>query len=174
MPERRPAIRTGRTGPEFRGPETPHSIEVEHEELMEELARLERAPGDPGAAAGSAARTLRPHFEKETVLVLPPLEVRESLDGGRMEADPQEVRALVRDLRLELPKMLREHRRIDRALEQLADVARRTRAVEGLAFAEKLRLHAEMEEEVLYPAALPRGRFLEERARRSRPASRRR
>lgn len=162
MPETRQAPGSGGVGARSLQPRTPHSIEIEHEELMEDLAHLVGAPGETGAAARTVAEILRPHFEKERALALPPLGILRSLAQGYADGEAQETRALVRDLRRELPAMLEEHQRIGRAVEHLADVAKRTGSADGRAFAEKLRLHAEMEEEILYPAALLIGRFLEE------------
>ncbi len=147
---------------------TPRSIEVEHEELLEELARLASIPGEVGAAAGSVSEVLRPHFERETVLALPPLGILRALEEDPVGTDSQEVRDLVHDLRGELPTMLREHRQIMRALERLSVMAAKAGEVEGVDFTEKLRLHAQLEEEVLYPAALLIGRFLDEHSAMSR------
>ncbi len=146
---------------------TPRSVEVEHEELLDQLTRLVETSGDVGAAARTVAEVLRPHFERETILALPPLGALPSLDVARVSGNTREVRDLVHRLRRELPRMLREHRQVGRALERLAASAQRTGNAEGIAFAEKLRLHAEMEEEVLYPTALLIGRFLDEHAARA-------
>ncbi len=146
-------------------PKTPHSIDVEHQELLEEPRRLAGAPGEAGAAA-RAVTDIKRHFAKETVLALPPLGLLPSLGQGRAIEEQQDVLSLIGDLRRELPTMLEEHQQIGRALEQLTEAATRMGSAEGRAFAEKLRLHAEMEEEVLYPTALLIGRFLEEHAAR--------
>ena len=50
--------------------------------------------------------------------------------------------------------MLAEHRQVVDALEKLAAAARVEKRPDATRFAEKLRLHAETEEQVLYPAAI--------------------
>ena len=57
-------------------------------------------------------------------------------------------------LQNDLPQMLAEHRQVVDALEKLATAARVEKRPDAARFAEKLRLHAETEEQVLYPAAI--------------------
>jgi hypothetical protein len=56
--------------------------------------------------------------------------------------------------------MLAEHKAIVARLEGLTDAARKARKYAYVSFAEKLVLHAQMEEEVLYPAAILIGEYL--------------
>lgn len=57
-------------------------------------------------------------------------------------------------LAAEMPQMLEEHKRIVDALEKLAEAASTEKKAGPARFADKLRLHARKEEEVLYPAAI--------------------
>jgi hypothetical protein len=63
-------------------------------------------------------------------------------------------------LQAELPQMLGEHKAIVAALHKLADAARRENHMAYAHFAEKLMLHAQTEEEVLYPTAILLGEYL--------------
>ena len=63
-------------------------------------------------------------------------------------------------LKADLPHMLAEHQAIVKALDQLAAAGRTERQEAALQFAEKLKLHARNEEEVLYPAAILTGEYL--------------
>jgi len=56
--------------------------------------------------------------------------------------------------------MLKEHKAIVDALDDLKDEAKKARRSEYLLFAEKLILHARNEEEVLYPAAVLVGEYI--------------
>ena len=56
--------------------------------------------------------------------------------------------------------MLAEHARIVEALGRLADAAEREDNQQVAQFAEKLKLHAQTEEQVLYPAAIVVGDYL--------------
>src|SRR6188472_3988953 len=53
--------------------ETPSSVQREHRELHDELARAIRAGGKTGEAAGKVEKLLRPHLQKEEQYALPPL-----------------------------------------------------------------------------------------------------
>jgi hypothetical protein len=57
-------------------------------------------------------------------------------------------------LRRELPGMLQEHGRIRSAVQALRTAAQAERNAPAARLAEELALHAESEEEVLYPAAI--------------------
>lgn len=63
-------------------------------------------------------------------------------------------------LKAELPEMLGEHKVIVAALENLKTAAEAENKPEHARFAEKLALHAQTEEEVLYPAAILVGEYL--------------
>jgi Hemerythrin HHE cation binding domain len=63
-------------------------------------------------------------------------------------------------LKNDLGEMLEEHKAIVVQLEGLTDAAKEKRKYAYVRFAEKLVLHARMEEEVLYPAAILIGGYL--------------
>ncbi len=56
--------------------------------------------------------------------------------------------------------MLREHKEIVDALKKLSGAAKKERKTQYARFAEKLILHAQTEEEVLYPASILLGQYL--------------
>jgi hypothetical protein len=62
-----------------------------------------------------------------------------------------------------VPRLLDEHLAIVAALQVLLDKANELGRPDASAFARKLIVHAELEEEVLYPAAILVGEYLEER-----------
>ena len=63
-------------------------------------------------------------------------------------------------LRTELRQMLSEHKEIVARLKTLTDAALKENKLDYVQFAEKLSLHAQTEEEVLYPAAILVGEYL--------------
>lgn len=142
----------------------PKALKAEHAELHEELVTLTRAPGPVGAAARRVATLLHPHFVREEQYALPPLGLLVALSRGRVPPGARGVLRLTDRLEADLGRMLREHRQVARALRGLAAAARRARRPEAARFADKLRRHAESEEQVLYPAALLVGRWVRERA----------
>ena len=138
----------------------PLPLQQEHEALHEELRRATRAPGEVGEAAKALARLMHPHFVKEDQIALPPLGLLAPLARGEVEPGMAEVRALTDRLEAERPQMLEEHKAILVALRRLQEVAKRDGEAGTVAFAEQLALHAQTEEEVMYPAALLVGRYL--------------
>ena len=67
---------------------------------------------------------------------------------------------LFEKLRAELPRMLEEHKLVIGALRRLAAAAKQEKKPEAARFAEALKLHAETEEQILYPAALLVGDYI--------------
>lgn len=66
-------------------------------------------------------------------------------------------------LKMELPEMLAEHQLIVVALKDLIQQATAENHPEVVAFAEKLILHAQTEEEVTYPTAILIGDYIKHR-----------
>lgn len=142
-------------------PFIPQPITAEHEELHEELVRATQAGGQTGTAAAEVARLLHQHFEAEEAYALPPLGYLAILSRGEPAGDVTEVLAMTRQLVDDLPNMLQEHRDIVAALRVLVQAATDEHKPEHVRFAEKLMLHAQTEEEILYPAAILVGKYLE-------------
>jgi Hemerythrin HHE cation binding domain len=140
--------------------EIPDPLKAEHGELHVELIAAIDSGGAVGAAAKAVAELLHPHFVKEEAYALPPLGLLALLAKGEVRPEMAEVLAMTDKLRSELPNMLAEHARIVEALGRLADAAAREGNRQVAQFAEKLKLHAQTEEQVLYPAAIVLGDYL--------------
>ncbi|MBI2189446.1 MAG: hemerythrin domain-containing protein [Acidobacteria bacterium] len=140
--------------------EIPRSIEIEHRELHRELAAATQVPGRTGEAAQHVAALLHGHFEREEEFALPPLALLGPLAGGRVPAEAETVIAMTDRLETELARMLDEHEAIVVALNDLERAARDERHPEVVRFVEQLELHAQREEEILYPAAILVGKYL--------------
>jgi hypothetical protein len=140
----------------------PEAMRVEHEEIHAHLEAATKAPGAVGAAARELVEVLAPHFDRENQIALPPLGLLAPLAHG--ETVPDEVRAralaMTDSLDAELPGMLEEHVRIAAAAKKLEQVARDHGDADAEALARKLQVHARMEEEVNYPAAVLVGMLL--------------
>jgi iron-sulfur cluster repair protein YtfE (RIC family) len=148
------------------GMEIPESIQREHEAIHSALVDATQAPGRVGAAAKTLAAVLDPHFVREEEIALPPLGLLAALAAGTPlpEATLAAAAEMTGTLRAEMPQMLEEHAKIRSAVSELRAAARAERAVAQEDLADALALHAQTEEEVLYPAALLVGDLL--RARR--------
>jgi hypothetical protein len=142
----------------------PPSLKHEHGEMRASLEISAKAIGKSGEAAREVARLLVPHFKKEEEYALPPLDALAVLAGGGIPENPEAIIAKADRLRYELAEMLREHQAIAKALEYLYDVATDDARPELARFARKLLLHAQMEEQIYYPASLMIGEYLKLRA----------
>ena len=138
----------------------PQSLKAEHEELHSELAKATTAGGRVGEAAKEVARRLHPHFVKEEENAMPPLGLLSLLAEGRITPDMTKVLPMTDKLKAQLPEMLKEHKAIVAALEGLISASKAENKPEFAHFAEKLILHAQTEEEVLYPASMLIGEYL--------------
>jgi iron-sulfur cluster repair protein YtfE (RIC family) len=132
----------------------PRSIQEEHREIHAALEAAVRAPGRTGNAARELAEVLHPHFVREEQIALPPLGLLRPLAAGDRPPEAAAALAMADSLRRELPGMLREHGRIRTAVERLRAAAVAERNALAARLAEQLALHAQTEEEVLYPAAI--------------------
>ena len=138
----------------------PAPLKEEHEELHADLVRATKAGGRTGEAAKAVAVALHPHFVKEEAFALPALGLLADLAHGKLDPAMLNVLALTDKLEAELPAMLEEHKAIVSALMALTEAADAESKPEAARFAQKLILHAQTEEQVLYPAALLVGRYL--------------
>jgi hemerythrin-like domain-containing protein len=154
----------------------PESLEAEHEELHQQLYKGIKMGGKVGEAAKAVADILHPHFKKEEEYALPPLGLLSSLvledreqmgrEGGG-EADSKiaqdiknNVIVITDKLNSDLPHMIEEHNEIVAALNNLIEIAKAENKTDLVAFAEKLKLHAKTEEQILYPTAILIGKYL--------------
>jgi iron-sulfur cluster repair protein YtfE (RIC family) len=145
----------------------PESIEREHAAIHTLLVEATQAPGRVGSAAKALASVLHPHFVREEEIALPPLGLLAPLAAGTPigEAVLADALAMTEALRAELPRMLDEHQRIRTAVEALRLAAAAEQATKFEELAAQLALHAQSEEELLYPAAVLVGDMLRARRR---------
>jgi len=138
----------------------PKPLKEEHAELHAELVAATKAGGRMGEAAKSVAQVLHPHFVKEEEYAMPPLGLLQMLAEGKLPHDIPAAIAMTDRLKKDLSHMLHEHKAVIAALHKLMEAAENERKPEYVYFAEKLKLHAQTEEEVLYPAAILVGEYL--------------
>jgi hypothetical protein len=141
----------------------PPSMQLEHEELHEELARAMRAGGRTGEAARAVMHALRPHMAREEELVVPALSLLAPLAADGVTPEMAEMLPRVTALKAYLPHMLADHRRIVETLTELMKAAVEERNHGFARFAQKMIVHAQSEEEILYPAAILVGEYLKEK-----------
>lgn len=144
----------------------PRSVQTEHEAIHSTLVEATKAAGPVGKAAQQLAEVLHPHFVREEQIALPPLGLLARLAGGARlsNAEVTEALSMTDALKRELPRMLEEHKRIRTAVDNLRTAAKAERAAKYEELADHLALHAQTEEEVLYPAAVLVGDLIRARA----------
>ena len=135
-------------------------MKLEHEELHAALVQATKAGGKTGEAGKAVAKVLHHHFVKEEEFALPPIGLLSLLARGKIDKKMLGVLAMTDRLKAELGQMLHEHKAVVAALKKLVAAAKKEKLPEHARFAEKLMLHAQTEEEVLYPAAILIGDFL--------------
>ena len=140
--------------------ESPESLRFEHEELHEQLDKAVRAGGATGEAARRVLEVVAPHMRLEEEFAIPPLVLLPALASGTVTPEMMDVVAKSARLKEELPGMLADHQRIVTAVKNLMQAAMEEKHVGFAEFARKLILHAQMEEEVLYPAAILVGEYV--------------
>jgi hemerythrin HHE cation binding domain-containing protein len=138
----------------------PDSLRLEHEQLHGQLAEATHLAGRTGEAARRVARILHPHFLREDEYAIPPLGLLARLARGQATPDMAEVLPLVARLKEEMPLMMEEHRAITGALIEFGNAASEEDQEQWAEFADELRHHAQIEEEVLYPAAILVGEYV--------------
>jgi len=143
----------------MKGP-VPEALRVEHEELREQLHTAAAAGGKTGEAAEAVMRVLRPHILLEEEFAIPPLMLLPRLARGEITPDMRKAMTQAETLKAELPRMLDEHKLIVEALQRLLQAAQAEGHTGFARFAQKMILHAQLEEEVLYPASILIGEYL--------------
>ena len=139
----------------------PVSLSIEHRELHATLDAITKGPGTTGMAAFRVAELMHEHFKSEEEFAMPPLALLRPLaEGVGVRGSAPAAIAMSDRLTADWPRMLDEHKAIREALAVLAVEARLENRPEVLHFVEKLKLHAQQEEEILYPAAILVGEYL--------------
>lgn len=139
---------------------TPPSLRAEHEELRRELVAVAKLRGHLGEAAQAVVDSLHSHLVKEEKYTLPLLGALPSLAAGKIPPNVEEIRSLAERLETELGLMVREHCAIVTTVKRFAEVAHQEERTDLVQLAIKLKLHVANEEEVLYPAAVLVGKYL--------------
>jgi hypothetical protein len=151
---------TGGVDDEEEGAAIPASLSIEHRELRATLDAMTKLPGTTGMAAFRVAELMHEHFKSEEEFAMPPLALLRPLAQGAGVPGSAAAIAMSDRLKAVWPIMLHEHKTIREALAVLAVEARVENRPEALRFVDTLTLHAQQEEELLYPAAILVGEYL--------------
>jgi hypothetical protein len=140
----------------------PSSIQEEHKHLHHQLDAALASGGKTAEKARVVADVLSSHFEQEEAFAMPPLGLLHSLAHKQPvdEADARKAIDMATRLRQEYDAMLKEHQVLTEALHALAAAAQEEGKPAHAHFAEALIMHAQNEEQILYPATLVIGEYL--------------
>ena len=140
----------------------PSSLEEEHKETHEKLAKIVSSLGDTANIAKQVQSILQPHFEKEEQLSIPVLgALQPYVDGTLTEEAKNQAIQLSQQFKQEYPTMLEEHKQIVAALDNLEKTAMQENRQDAISFIADLKSHAINEEQVTYPATIVIGELLE-------------
>jgi hemerythrin-like domain-containing protein len=138
----------------------PGSLKIEHEELYEELNRAARTTGKVGDAAMLAFKPFQSHIRKEEEIAFPPLDVLQSLAEKDVTTALTGIIKLSDKLKDELQGFIYEHDQMRKALQQMNDEAMKEQKYEYADLAKMLMRHMQLEEQILYPAAILAGEYI--------------
>lgn len=141
--------------------EIPQSIQVEHENLKADFKNVIASGGKVAQKAEILADVLYPHFTKEEETMLPQLGLLLILAGGKWDIESEDILLTADRLQAEFQELKKEHEKILKALEGLKSAAKEENNFYAEKFVYDLSLHAQIEEQVLYPAVVVIGRYLD-------------
>lgn len=140
----------------------PQALRLEHVKLREQLYSITKESSDLGAAARAVMELFYLHAIKEEERVLPALEALPQLAGGKITDSMSPLRGIADDLKAGLyEELIEDHKAIVAALKAVSQLALAQGRTDYVKFADCFILHAQMEEEILYPAALVTAEYFE-------------
>jgi iron-sulfur cluster repair protein YtfE (RIC family) len=137
----------------------PESLRGDHDSLRARMRRAMREEGKTGEFAREIMQVMEGHMMREEKFALKPLGLLKILGRGERPRDLADALEMVRGLKREMPQMIDEHRQIAELLRRMASAAGAEGTQEYVALAEDIILHAHLEEDVLYPAAMLVGEY---------------
>jgi len=137
----------------------PESLRARHEAFHAEFVKATKEAGKVGDAARAIEKMGTAHFAKAKE-VFAPLGLLPLLAEGKVTPDMREAIKKADKLRAGLPQIHREHRELVAGLKKLAEAANDEGKRDYVGFAERLTLHIQEEEQVLYPAVLLIGEYV--------------
>jgi hypothetical protein len=159
------------------GPETaaerrfavPISLVEEHAALYSAFEAASQMSGETGAAARHVAALRTPHVAKEQRVAYPLLRLLPLVSTAKLEPWMVDLLPLADQLRAALPSLKQDHVAIRKALVRLKYAAQAEGHPQYAFLADRLVHHFQIEEEILYPAALVTADYVREGLSRQAP-----
>ena len=114
-------------------------------------------------AAKRVAELCLPHFEHEEKTVFPVLALLPYLEQGNLRPEMLDVMPLIFNFRAKHDAINDHHQLIVSAIEELLKAAHKEKNREFAEFAYNMRVHEKVEDEVIYPAVVLIGKYLQEK-----------
>ena len=141
----------------------PKTLRLEHVELREQLYILTKENTELGEAARTLMEIFYMHAVKEEERVLPALEALPDLAEGKVTDQMRSLKDIADDLKGGLyQELFEDHRAILDSLNKISQLAADVGRTEYVKFVERFILHAQMEEEILYPASLVAAEYFQQ------------
>lgn len=134
--------------------EIPDALTLDHEELRTELIKAAIQPGRVGIAAKKVAHLYLPHFAREEQMIFSAFGLLQDLAAERVLPDMAPVEPMIALLSGQHHALLKHHKSIDAAVEELLEEARNEKNAEIADLVCKLRKHEKTEDEVMFPTVL--------------------
>ncbi|HET9747446.1 MAG TPA: hemerythrin domain-containing protein [Chitinophagaceae bacterium] len=141
-------------------PEVPSSIKKEHDYLLDQIHTITSFQDSAGLAAIKLNDLMQHHFKEEEDFVLPALGLLTSLAGGKIPEQSNEIIRLTDKLASQLTHLSVEHQLIKAYMDELKHADTNMSHPEIIEFEKQLHKHANIEEEVFFPAAILIGEYL--------------
>jgi hypothetical protein len=140
----------------------PDSLRARHEAFHAEFVKATKEAGKIGDAARAIEKVGTTHFAKAKE-AFSPLGLLPRLAEGKVTPEMSAAVKKAEKLRAGLRQIHSEHRELLAGLKTLAEAATEEGKTDYVRFAERLTLHIQEEEEVLYPAVLLVGEYVKGR-----------
>lgn len=141
-------------------PRIPEALRNGHANLRSELGAIKALNGKIGEKARILDAVMSPHFKKEEGYALPPLGFLLALSSGNWEIDADVAIKMAEELASKLSELKKDHENIAKALQNLKIVADEENNLIGKQFVKDLTMHADIEDQVLYPTTILIGNYL--------------
>jgi hypothetical protein len=141
----------------------PDALRRGHDEARTELVRAAMQGGRIAKAAKRVAQLCLPHFEHEEKSVFPVLALLPYLAPENLRPEMMDVMPLISDFRAKHDALNDHHQSILAEIEELLQAAHKEKNREFAELAYNLRIHERVEDEVIYPAVVLIGGYLQEK-----------
>ncbi len=141
----------------------PKALRCGHDDARAELIRAMMEGGLIGKAAKQVAQLCLPHFADEEKTVFPVLALLPYLEQDKLRPEMMEVMPLIQDFGKKRAVLDDHHQSLLAAIDALLQAAHKEKNREFAEFAYNLRVHEQIEDQVIYPTVTLIGKYLREK-----------